>query len=856
VNDQRPFRVLLLDDEEADLDQVANYLENLPRLQKWVQKPVRKLLAQPDAASVLSQVPDVYGQIDIILADLYMPEPEAGGLWILKDLAEFRKSRGSGPHLVIISAKLDAERRVEDYRREYRDWFRFLLKPAPLAEQPKQYHSEEVWAVGLEYAIYDMWRASRSDSDEEDELARAPLGKLAQEVLPNLDRLAKTDCPVLLIGERGVGKGLLARRMHARSARALKPVCAVSCQDVSETLLDSVLFGHAKGALLGTTQSQPGLCEKASEGTVVLRGLTELPLSQQGKLLSVIEGHTLARLGSVEQRPTNVRIICTATPDIDGARERGGFCPGLYDSFLVGRALIPALHERPEDIPVLAEHFLRLARERGLCSAEGFDAEASSRLVAYPWPGNVPEIRAAVFWAALASQGRLIAAQDLAPQLLADTGVLLEGFARERAKRFRELTDRAIWRALQACAGVNGVSSKPRTARMLGVPLSAFVAELERRNIDVQGGPQPRHKFYGGVPAAPRPPAEQVTVEFGMDTVTVDGRRWRRDEAWRILEYFVCKNDWVHWTEGYLIFPGWLKENVRDRRELFRRKITSSTSSLASQCRLNLNFDRRPQRAVREWRLVGPSIVSNIAQANEQYQKAEEEFSKGKELDAASGPLLKSQPFAQAKEEVLKALEIYPAHLKSQVLLAKCYEKLAAKDALTDEVENFIRPSWEYLEEMQVVFENLRQLTSKTQDRHLQTLLARVMREGVLSQAGKSAQTLWELVSESITARDPVLAEVLTQLKAIANAQDDSARGPLIDDFLRLQPVRDILPPGQDGWLGSSLFYTKSGKVDLSRIRRLLRMPFKGIEEFQAYFRAAILRMRKGLDKSESPEAC
>ncbi|MCX5684063.1 MAG: sigma 54-interacting transcriptional regulator [Planctomycetota bacterium] len=856
MNDQRPFRVIVADDEDRDLAQIADYLESLPRLHKWVQKPVRRLLAKPDASSVMTEIRDRYDETDIVLADLYMPTPETGGLNIVKEMAALRKARGFGPQLVIISSKADAERQVDAYRREFRDWFRFVLKPAPLASEPKQYHSEEVWAVALEFAIYDMWRTMRSEPPEGDYLVCAPHGKMAQEVLPWVDKLARTDCPILLIGESGVGKSLLARRIHAGSVRAAGPFHRVHCAEIPETPLESILFGHTKGAFPGAIQRRRGLLETASAGTIFLIDLTQLPSVQQAKLLSALEQHTFLRFGSSSPTPTNARLICTATPDIDKAIARGDVRADLCRAIGKGKVFIPALHERAEDIPLLTEYFLRLrCKARTLCP-DRFDAEAGARLIAYSWPGNVQELQSVVFRAAIRAKGSLIAASDLDQELLAETGLPLEVFGRERAKRFREFDDEQLRRALEACKDSDGTFNKARTANALGVPLNALVAELERRQIRLGAHEALRPEFYIGAPATGSPvgqEARDMCVQFGLSSVTVNGQNFARSEPLNVLEYFLWKNEDVRWVEGHLIFPRWLIKGVKNGQELFRQKMTKCSKALMEKHSLAVRFEGNLKDKSDRWKLVAPRITTNITEAKEHYQKSRKLFEEWEALAGGPQPLLANETLASAKTELLEALNIYPNHLESHVLLARCYENLQVGDVSPQEIESTIQSSWEYLSDRHTTVERLRKLADAKQEAPLRALVEYVNRHSALSQVERCEQVLRKWFLPALAERDPALAELRDLLGQLGATNDETTLRNLVKRLLHLPYVLEVIQESAVLMEAVSGFMTDSGKPDVSRIQALSKLRFNTIEEFQSYLRTTLRGIGKGHRAEDSP---
>jgi len=207
-------------------------------------------------------------------------------------------------------------------------------------------------------------------------------------------QVAASDVTVLIEGETGTGKDALCEAIHQTSLRANGALVVVDCGAVPENLFESELFGHEKGAFTGADRARAGAFEEADGGTLFLDEIGELPLQLQPKLLRVLEAREVRRVGSVQPKKVNVRVIAATNRDLREEVNRGTFRQDLYFRLEVMRLRVPPLRERPEDIPVLIEHFRRLARPQG--DALPVSEEALQRFVANPWPGNVRELRNAV----------------------------------------------------------------------------------------------------------------------------------------------------------------------------------------------------------------------------------------------------------------------------------------------------------------------------------------------------------------------------------------------------------------------------------------------------------------------------
>jgi two-component system response regulator AtoC len=207
-----------------------------------------------------------------------------------------------------------------------------------------------------------------------------------------VERLARVDAGILITGESGVGKKTVARCIHALSARAGKDFITVSCAGIPETLLESELFGHLRGSFTGAFRDKPGNLELAHEGSLLLGEIGEMPLRLQGLLLRFLETGELHKVGAEDGgRVVNVRVIAATNRNLVDLIGQGTFREDLFNRLNVIHLVLPPLRERPEDIPVLVDHFLHTTRERG-CTVTGLDRDALRILMRYGWPGNVRQL--------------------------------------------------------------------------------------------------------------------------------------------------------------------------------------------------------------------------------------------------------------------------------------------------------------------------------------------------------------------------------------------------------------------------------------------------------------------------------
>ncbi|WP_437661232.1 sigma 54-interacting transcriptional regulator [Sorangium sp. So ce1182] len=306
-------------------------------------------------------------------------------------------------------------------------------------------------------------------------------------------RLAGSDLSVLVLGETGAGKENAAAALHHWSARARKPFVTLNCAAIPESLVESELFGYEKGAFSDAKAPKPGLIERADGGTLFLDELGELPLAVQAKLLRVLEARRLTRLGDVRERDVNIRVVAATNRDLEAESAAGRFRQDLLFRLSAGVVRLPPLRHRPREIPILARLFLAQACARAERPALQLSDAALRVLLAYPFPGNVRELKNAMEYASVTAETDAIEPRDLPERVTERTSAPppapgsaappVSGSAalprfRPLAEEVKDLERQRIQEALDAAGGV-----QTRAADLIGVPIRTFSSKLKQYGI-------------------------------------------------------------------------------------------------------------------------------------------------------------------------------------------------------------------------------------------------------------------------------------------------------------------------------------------------------------------------------------
>jgi DNA-binding NtrC family response regulator len=305
-----------------------------------------------------------------------------------------------------------------------------------------------------------------------------------EQVYAVIARISDIRCSVLIQGESGTGKELVAQAIHQNSPAADQPYVVIDCGALNDTLLESELFGHEKGAFTGAVSSKQGLLEAAKGGTVFLDEIGNISDAMQMKLLRVIQEQQITRVGSIRPVKINVRFLAASNRDLEEMTRDGSFRADLYHRLNVVKITIPPLRERREDIPELVEYFVAQFAHEYNRDVTGFDADSMQRLVAAEWPGNVRELRNTVEKHVALAQKQVLVLEDVTGHTAAtdtDSGIDAD------LPTLAELERRYLVRTLERFDG-----NRTRAARVLGIDKSTLWRKLQLYNsTDSRGEPEP-----------------------------------------------------------------------------------------------------------------------------------------------------------------------------------------------------------------------------------------------------------------------------------------------------------------------------------------------------------------------------
>lgn len=360
-----------------------------------------------------------------------------------------------GLDIVIITAYATVDSVVEAMRRGAKDYLPKPFAPSQIRRAVEQARTRRE----LEMRVADLEERLADAAPEATPEFASPSMRALREVI---SRAAAHDVPVLFHGESGTGKSVLARILHEMSPRRTRPFAVVNCPALGKELLASEMFGHIKGAFTGAVRDRVGRVEAAEGGTLFLDEVAEMPAAMQAKLLRFLQDKQFERVGETQTRQADVRIVAATNRDIEGAVRSGHFREDLLFRLNVVEVTVPPLRERRDEILPLARHFLAFFARVAQRVAPELSAEAEQVLLAYPWPGNLRELRNAIERAVILSVGQVLAPEALPERIIqqaAEAPVIGGDFTVEAVEREHILRVLSRSRTQEQAAQILGVDS-------------------------------------------------------------------------------------------------------------------------------------------------------------------------------------------------------------------------------------------------------------------------------------------------------------------------------------------------------------------------------------------------------------
>lgn len=433
------MRLLIVEDEED--------LGNL--LKEYFEKRNYKVWLAKDGKSALEYA-EKYA-FDLILLDLFLPDID--GMYLLEKI----KALQSLSEVIVLTGHGTVKIAVEAMKRGAYD---FLTKPCTLGEVEATL--EKAYQSLIIKRENSLLRKER-DLKQEDYIFES--AKM-REILKQVEKIACSDCPLLIVGETGVGKEVIARLAHSMSDRSSKPFIAINIASIPRDLLEAELFGHERGAFTGASSAKEGFFELADGGVLFLDEISEIDLSLQAKLLRAIETKKFYRVGGRKEIESHVRVITATNRDPRKLVKDGKLREDLYFRLNTFELHIPPLRERRENIIPLAQHFLRLYATKYSKNIKGFTQEAKNLLLSYNYPGNVRELKNIVERVCLLCEGEYVTEEDLS-FLNYEEHKLLKDFERKKIEEvLREVN-----------------YNKRLASEILGIPLRTLYRKIERYGI-------------------------------------------------------------------------------------------------------------------------------------------------------------------------------------------------------------------------------------------------------------------------------------------------------------------------------------------------------------------------------------
>lgn len=398
--------------------------------------------------------------VNLILSDFKLPDMD--GIELLKKAKEVLPTMP----FIIITAYGTIERAVEAMKKGA---YTYLTKPVNL---------DILYSIVREALSEGDREESREGEDNYQLLNLLGKSKAMKEVFTTIRRVSKTDARVLILGETGTGKELVARALHYSSLRACKPFITIDCTTIPKDLLESELFGYDKGAFTCAYEDKVGLIEMADGGTLFFDEIGDLEFSLQKKLLRFIQEKEFSRVGSNKKVKVDVRIIAATNRDLEEAVKRGDFRADLFYRLNVISIYIPRLKERTEDIPILASHFLDLYKKKAGKDIKGIDPEVMKIFIDYEWPGNVRELENVIERAVILCNSDYITRENIPQKLMSTTDDSLSGLSNMGEFNLLDIEKRVILSALNKTSWNQSMAS-----RLLGISRKQLRTKM--KNLDI-----------------------------------------------------------------------------------------------------------------------------------------------------------------------------------------------------------------------------------------------------------------------------------------------------------------------------------------------------------------------------------
>jgi two-component system, NtrC family, response regulator AtoC len=389
-----PSRILVVDDDEHVRDLLQTILEDKGYAVRTA----------ADGEQALTLLADADRGFDLVLTDLRMPRLD--GMELLKRL----KDRGYPAHVIMLSGYATIESAVEATKRGAYDYLCKPIKSDALLRLIRRALEEQQ----LKRENEALRKELTKNYQRTDLLGKSPS---MRELFRLIEETAQTESTVLIQGESGTGKEMVARAIHALSPRQPRPFVAVNCGGIAETLLESELFGHLRGAFTGAVRESRGLFQAAEGGTLLLDEIGETTMPMQVKLLRVLQEREVRPVGGVRGIKIDVRFVAATNGNLEEQVQAGRVRSDLFYRLNVIAIRVPPLRERVEDIPLLADHFLAIYRTLLKKPVRAIAPETMRQLLNYPWPGNVRELKHAIERAVALTQAEVIHLRDLPPQV-------------------------------------------------------------------------------------------------------------------------------------------------------------------------------------------------------------------------------------------------------------------------------------------------------------------------------------------------------------------------------------------------------------------------------------------------------